>query len=441
MKKLTASQLIGQRGEFLVAERAMAIGFAFDVRSRLETGVDGMLELRDPKTGRMLAQWVGAQVKTTESGTYSREDDRGFDYLLNVADLEYWRGANIPVILVLVRLDSNEMYWKVVDPAPSAEQRRVYFDRAADRFETAAADRIAALCISRDKLGTYVPPMLEGENVQINMVRILLPQKIYVAASLFASGREAARELAKFEGHASYDWVIRDRRFISFRNPEGGPLMEVLDEGSLEEVETAAVALSDDLDDENAFIELLGRTLSIQLDDELSFDRESRALYFRAKGLNRGRKYRYRSLVNETSAEVVSVWRRSKDNEVGSVRHHAFIPRFHRIGDEWLLTVTPTFIFTKDGYRPHYHASALLAGKKKKEKNGAVRGQFLMWRYLLVASGNPKRDLLSDTGLVRTATLGFEALEPIVMPLAVPEEAWKQEDPNADKMEDQEWLL
>jgi hypothetical protein len=58
MKKLTASQLIGQRGEFLVAERAMAIGFAFDVRSRLETGVDGMLELRDPKTGRMLAQWI-----------------------------------------------------------------------------------------------------------------------------------------------------------------------------------------------------------------------------------------------------------------------------------------------------------------------------------------------------------------------------------------------
>ena len=65
MKKLTASQLIGQRGEFLVAERAMAIAFAFDVRSRLETGVDGMLELRDPKTGRMLAQWISAQPTGT----------------------------------------------------------------------------------------------------------------------------------------------------------------------------------------------------------------------------------------------------------------------------------------------------------------------------------------------------------------------------------------
>ena len=187
MKKLTANQLIGQRGEFLVAERAMAMGFAFDVRSRLETGVDGMLELRDPKTGRMLAQWIGAQVKTTECGSYSREDERGFDYLLNSEDLEYWRGANIPVILVLVRLDTNEMHWKVVDPAPSAEPRRVHFEKANDRFEAWAADRIAALCISRDKLGTYVPPMLEGESVHINMVRILLPEKIYAAASLFES--------------------------------------------------------------------------------------------------------------------------------------------------------------------------------------------------------------------------------------------------------------
>ena len=440
MKKLTANQLTGQRGEFLVAERAMAMGFAFDVRSRLETGIDGMLELRDPKTGRMLAQWIGAQVKTTGSGSFSREDERGFDYSLNSEDLEYWRGANIPVILVLVRLDRNEMYWKVVDPA-RAEPRRIHFEKLNDRFEAGAADRIAALCISRDKLGTYVPPMLEGENVHINMVRILLPEKMYAAASLFGSGREAARELAKFDGHASYDWVIRDRRFISFRNPERGPLMDVLDEGSLEPIDTSSIGLSDDIDDENAFIELLGRTLRAQLDDELSFDRESRALYFRAKGLNRGRKYRYRSLVNETAADVVSVWRRSKDNEIGSIRHHAFVPRFHRIGDEWLLTVSPTFVFTKDGYRPHHHASALLAGKKKKEKNGAIRGQFLMWRHLLITSGEPKQDLLSQSRSALSPVLRFEALEPIVMPLAVPEEAWKQEDPNAKKMEDQEWLL
>jgi uncharacterized protein DUF4365 len=304
--------LIGQQGEFLAAARAMAMGFAFDVQGRLETGVDGMLELRDPRTGRMLAQWIGAQVKTTEAGRYSNEDERGFDYLLRSEDLEYWRDANIPVIVVLVRLSEGEMYWKKVDAGRAAEPRRLHFDKADDRFDKNAADRIAALCISRDKLGTYVPPMLSGEAVHINMVRIVLPEKIYVAASLYASGREAVRELAKFDGHASFDWVIRNRRFISFRNPEGSPLMDVLDEGSLEAVETSAIALSDDIDDENAFIELLGRTLSTQFDSQLSYDRESRALYFRAKGLNRGLKYRYRSLINETSADVVLVWRRSR---------------------------------------------------------------------------------------------------------------------------------
>ncbi len=345
------------------------------------------------------------------------------------------------MIVVLVRLSEGEMYWKKVDAGRATEPRRLHFDKADDRFDKNAADRIAALCISRDKLGTYVPPMLSGEAVHINMVRIVLPEKIYVAASLYASGREAVRELAKFDGHASFDWVIRNLRFISFRNPEGSPLMDVLDEGSLEVVETSAIALPDDIDDENAFIDLLGRTLSTQFDSQLSYDRESRALYFRAKGLNRGFKYRYRSLINETSADVVSVWRRSKDNEVGSVRHHAFVPRFHRIGDEWLLTVTPTFVFTKDGYRPHYYASALLAGKKKKEKNGAIRGQFLMWRYLLVTSGERRNDLLAEMMTDGSTLLRFEALEPIEMTVAVPEEAWKKEDPNAAAMEDHEWLL
>jgi hypothetical protein len=67
--------------------------------------------------------------------------------------------------------------------------------------------------------------------------------------------------------------------------------MDVIDEGTLETVETTAISASDDTDDENAFIELLGRTLRVQFDDQLSFDRESKALYFRAKAMNKGLRY------------------------------------------------------------------------------------------------------------------------------------------------------
>lgn len=439
MKKLTNNQIVGQRGELQVADRTLAMGFVFDGRNRLETGIDGFLELRDPTTGQTLAKWIGAQVKTTEADRYSHEDENGFEYLLKPDDLDYWMDANIPVVLVLVRLSDATMYWKPVDAGNLSEPRRLRFDKAKDRFEKAAADSIASLCVSKERVGSFVPPMMTGEGVHLTMVRVLLPPKIFVGASLFASGREAARELVGADPHASFDWVIRDRRFLSFRDPRGTSLSEIVDSASVEAVNVEAVALTEDIDEEYIFIDLLARTLSAQLDSDLSYDRETRALYFRAPALNRGRRYRYRSLINETSAEVVTVWR-AKDGHVGSVRHHAFIPRFQRIGDEWFLSVSPTFTFTRDGYRSHYNAGALIAGKKKKEKNGAIRGQFLMWRHLLIDSGPKPSDLLGDHRR-HAPILGFEPLETVEMPLAVPEEAWQKDDPNAAAMVDREWLL
>jgi len=332
------------------------------------------------------------------------------------------------------------MYWKSVEAGLSGEPRRRKFDKTTDRFDLEAADRIASLCIERDRLGSYVPPMRSGELLHLTMLRVILPQEIFVAASLYSSGRDAARELAKFDGHAPFDWVIRDRHFISFRDPRDGPLTEIIDVSSVEAIESEAVAFTDDINDEHAFIDLLARTLSVQLGDDLSYDGESHALFFRAPRPNKGRKYRYRSLVNETSADVVAVWR-FRSGHIGSLRHHAFIPRFQRIGDKWLLSVTPTFVFTRDGFRPHYDASALIAGKKKMEKNSAVRGQFLMWRHLLLSCGDAGPSLLVSGDSRRGVLLRFEPLDPIEMPLAVPEDAWRREDPNAACMIDAEWLL
>ena len=109
MKELSPCCPISWLAEFLVVERAMRS--AFDVQGRLETGVNGMLELRDPRTRRMLAKWIGAPVKTTGGARYSGEDGMGFDYRpLRSEDLECWRYANIPVIVVLVRLGGERIY-------------------------------------------------------------------------------------------------------------------------------------------------------------------------------------------------------------------------------------------------------------------------------------------------------------------------------------------
>jgi hypothetical protein len=100
-----------------------------------------------PADGWMLAKWIGAQVKTTEPCRYSNKDETGFDYLLRSEDLEYWRDANIPVIIVLVRVGGNEMYWKEVDSGAAQPSHVVC--ALARQSDKKAADRIAALCIAR----------------------------------------------------------------------------------------------------------------------------------------------------------------------------------------------------------------------------------------------------------------------------------------------------
>ena len=404
------------------------MGFAFHGLNRLETGIDGMLELRDPQTQAMLGKWIGVQVKTTRTGSYTAEDQRGFQYLLGPSDLAYWSQSSIPVIIVLVRLQDSSMFWKPVNVGRVDEPRRLDFDKKQDVFDVTAADAIAALTIEKNTFGTYVPAMLSGEPGYLNLVRLILPDEIFVAQSPFKSGREAVKEMHLHDGPKHYDWVLRDRTYWSFRDPRGTVLEEIVDVGSVEAVESEAVAVLDDLDDQNAFIDLLRRSVEAQVSDDLFFDRDSRALCFRCLAPGQKREYPYKSLQNFTSADVVSLIQ--KDGRDDIIRHHAFVPRYQRIGDDWYVSITPTFVFTSDGFRTHPASSIMLAGKKKLERAGAIRGQFIMWRHLLMASGNlPPPSLLADQEPDLRSRVEFESLEPLDLPVTVPEDVWRKEDP------------
>jgi hypothetical protein len=114
------------------------------------------------------------------------------------------------------------------------------------------------------------------------------------------------------------------------------------------------------------------------------------------------------------------------------VRHHAATFRFERLGDEWFVVIDPTFFFTNDGFAPHRYPGALLAGKKRLERNAAVRGQVIMWQHLLVES-REEDGLLFATSKERPV-LAFETLPIIDLPSAVPEASWMRTDPRAKQM-------
>src|SRR4051794_41738193 len=82
VKTVTDGQLHGEVGEMLVKARFHRLGLVFEGRGRLETGIDGPVELRDPVSGRMLGKTIAVQLQTTADVRYTRETDASFQHLL-----------------------------------------------------------------------------------------------------------------------------------------------------------------------------------------------------------------------------------------------------------------------------------------------------------------------------------------------------------------------
>jgi hypothetical protein len=432
-KRITDSQILGELGETAIKKLVLEMQFIYDPRGRLEAGTDGIIELRDPNSGAPLGKLLGVQVKATGSSQYVRETDRSFEYLLKPDDLKYWRLSNIPVIIVIWRQSDGSAYWKDVTDSVKGEERRLKFDKDVDGFDARCADRIGALTIDRRTPGVFLPPLNNGEEAIINLLRIKLPDEIFLSSSPFGNGRDAIPELVK-HANTRFDWVIRKRRFVSFFDPRDYATHAIVDHDQVEAVDTKLFALNDDLDDTNDTIDLLRRTVERQTSGQLSYLRKERLFHFRATEINKSRSYKYVANVNETSAKVVSTYANKKNPKgQGYVRHHAASFRFERLADEWFLIVDPTFYFTQDGFQPHRFPGALLAGKKRLERNAAVRGQVMMWRYLLVESGK------SEAGLFDAdkpePILDFETLPLIQLSQAVPESSWTRTDPRAKEME------
>src|SRR6516164_1186354 len=429
-KRITDSQLLGELGETAIKKLVLEMHFIYESRGRLEAGTDGIIELRDPKSGAPLGKLLAVQVKATERGQYIRETDRSFEYLLKPDDLSYWRVSNIPVIIVVWRQSDGSAYWKEVTDCVKGEERRLHFNKNTDVFDAQCVDRIGALTIDRNTPGVYLPPLNQSENAIINLLRIKLPDEIFLASSPFGSGRDAISELVKHD-NSRFDWVIRKRRFVSFFDPRSYATRAIVDLDQVDAVDTRLFAFNDDLDDTNDMIDLLRRTVERQTSTELSYLRKDRLFHFRATRANKSRTYKYFANVNETSAKVVNAYANPKGR--GYVRHHAASFRFERLADEWFLIVDSTFYFTKDGFQPHPFPEALLAGKKRLERNAAIRGQVMMWQHLLVESSKPVAGLFEKNK--PEPILGFETLPLIQLPQAVPESSWTRTDPRAKEME------
>lgn len=418
-KTITSNQLLGEIGEAAVRLRFLNIGFQFDGRSRLEAGVDGIAEVMDK--GKPLARMIAVQVKATESARYASEDDAGFGYLLRPADLAYWRGSNLPIIIVLYRKSDESYFWKEVGSDVKDEERRLQFDKTRDVLNPNAVDRLAALTVPKAGFGYYVPPIGGGEEALVNILPVKLPTEVFVSSTQHTPKKAAAILLEGDE--ARFDWAIKGGTFWSFSDPRETACRDIVDLDQVEAIETSLLAFHEDHDEQNNFAFLLRKTLDHQVRNELRWSKDRKLFYVRALAENASRSFSYEASKKRTSTEVVNVAENKTDQtKIEFVRHHAFVPRFERLYDQWYLVVNPTYFFTTNGFIPHSYPAALLAGKKRLDNSASLRGQVVMWHRFLSQSERDENNLFAQ--VASEPRLKFGEPPTVALATRVPEDVW-----------------
>lgn len=438
-KRITDNQLLGELGESAVRTRFISMGFQFDVRSRLEAGIDAIAEIMIE--GQPTAKMLAVQVKSTKSGSYTSETDTGFSYMLKKDDLEYWKSSNLPVIIVLYRDSDQTYYWKEVDRTSGLEARKLTFSKSEDVLDRDAVDRLAALTVPKNGFGHYVPPLRGGETALVNLLPITLPKEVYVASTPFDS-RKAIAELLEQDEAPRFDWTIKGGSFWSFHDPREHCTAAIVDLDQVEAIETDLLAFHEDIDEQNTFAFLLRKTLDHQVQSDLAWDKERRLYYFRAFDPYQSRTFHYQSSKNKAKAEVVNVAKHPKEpDKVSFVRHHAFIPRFECLMDQWFLMVSPTYHFTTNGFQRHTHPHALLSGKKRMDNNASLRGQLIMWHRLLTGYEDREASLFGSAENEEAPVLRFESIPEIELPTTVPDDVWGKPKSKTDEESDQTELF
>jgi hypothetical protein len=436
-KAITPNQLLGQIGETAVQLRFLTMGFQFDVRSRLEAGIDGIAEVME--NGRPLARMIAVQIKSTEAAKYTSEDASGFTYLLRAEDLSYWKGTNLPIIIILYRKSDQTFYWKEVQTGPGATERRLRFDKKTDVLDSDAVDRLAALTVPKTGFGYYVPPLGGGEEAVVNMLPVRLPTEMFVASTPY-SVPEARAILLDADEPPRFDWVIKGGSFWSFQDPRATICRHIVDLDQVEAIETGLLAFHDDLEERHNFSFLLRQALDHQVREHLNWDKDRKLFYFKALTPNESRVFAYEASKKKAEADVVNVIQNKTDKtRVEFVRHHAFTPKFESLYDQWFLVIEPTYFFTTNGFVPHPHPNALLAGKKRLDKSASLRGQVIMWHRFLSLEEKNANDLFATK--TTESRLHFD--EPPTVPLTtrVPEDVWASQKKPSETEAEKEDLL
>jgi hypothetical protein len=389
-KKIDRRKITGQLGINLIERIVLRMGYAWhSSNAELDAGIDGIIETCDPATSE--ATNCILQVQSKSLAQFTAETETSFEFLCDERDLQYWLAGNAPVILVVSRRDSDEAYWVPIKDYFSTherrKERRIRFDKRSNRFDDSCAESLRKLAVPRE-LGVYFSPRPCEERLISNLFRVTqLPDIVYSAETAFRFPGQVWSHVRTNRLTVSGEWILHGKQMISVHSLSEAPWNTICDSASVRQQPADCYALSNSRDQQNLFVRLLLQCLKEKLSPlRVGFNPDRNLFYFRPTPKLTPRKLAYASLKEAASRVVFGPYQsKTTSGRTAYYRHSAFVPAFLRFDDIWYLQVTPTYLFTSDGYRESRYAAERLSGIKRLERNSAVLGQLLMWAECLTS--------------------------------------------------------
>lgn len=125
MKKYTVQKEIGDAGEYLVGFQIVnTYGWIFRT-SNVDIGVDGEIEIIED--GISTSEFIKVQVKS------EKKISKSISKSIEKRDLLYWKSLPVPIIILLVDLNSKQIYFKDVNDiqleANSKNSQTIHFNK------------------------------------------------------------------------------------------------------------------------------------------------------------------------------------------------------------------------------------------------------------------------------------------------------------------------
>jgi hypothetical protein len=411
-KLLTDQQLLGSRGIALISDRISEMGFVWRPTSDHDVGIDGEIEIRDIPTQKMSGLLIKVQSKAVTE--FKNETNIGFDYWAEQRDVDYWLSVNLPIILIVSKPATDEAYWlpikEYVQVNPT--EKRFRFSKENNSLDTHCIGKILELAKS-SSIGIYSPPLAKNEILICNLLHMsLLTERLYIASTDYRDRKTSFDDLKDIRCHINGDFIIKNKQIMSFCDLSHSDYNKICDQGTVENFSVEEWENSEDSEKSRDFVQLLNFCLREKLRAyNLLFNKKLKCYYFRINDDKKPYKVRYKSSIKFTDREVVKIYRK-QNGKITCWRHSAMKAQFYRYDYKWYLEVTPTYIFTSDGFQQHRQHGEFITETKLDELNNAVRGQLIMWAGFLTDKGDMLRNgypyLEFDKPLLFETNVGIE---------------------------------